>query len=209
MTAHIPPAALSGNAAVPEALKAYRQFVVWRLVQRPGEPKPAKLPFGPKTGQAASSTDSSTWTDFDTAARAVAAGSFNGIGFVFTANDPFAFIDLDDCRDPATGEWSPHALFIAQSIFPNGSWETSQSGQGLHGIVRVSNKAAFANKSRKWANGGARFECYTEGRFVAFGHCDWSQLDLEIDCGAVLAEWVPDRQSGYPGVVEWEDVARL
>lgn len=206
MTAHIPPAVLAGN--VPEPLKALPQFVVWRLVQRPGEPKPAKLPFDAKTGQAASSTDRATWTDFDIATRAVAAGQYAGVGFVFTKNDPFAFIDLDDCRDPATGEWSPHAVLTVQSIFPGGSWETSQSGQGLHGIVRVSNKGAFANKSRKWANGGARFECYTEGRFVAFGHCDWSRLDLETDCGPVLAAWVPDRQSGYPGVVDWEDAAR-
>ncbi|MBN9551739.1 MAG: hypothetical protein J0H31_23475, partial [Alphaproteobacteria bacterium] len=206
MNAHIPPHALSGN--VPTPLKALPQFVVWRLVHRAGEPKPAKLPFNPKTGNPASTTDSRTWTDFDTATCAVAGGQYAGVGFVFTADDPFAFIDLDDCRDPATGEWSPHAAMIVQSVFPGGSWETSQSGKGLHGILRVSNKAAFANKSRKWANGGARFECYTEGRFVAFGHCDWSRLDLETDCGPVLAAWVPERQSGYPGVVEWEDTAR-
>ncbi|MER9258998.1 DUF5906 domain-containing protein [Mesorhizobium sp. M0619] len=194
---------------MPEALKAYQQFVVWRLVKRAGEPKPAKLPFDPKTGLTASSTDPTTWTDFATAARVAAAGGFNGIGFVFTADDPFAFIDLDDCRDPLTGDWLPHAKTIVQAIFPGAAWETSQSGNGLHGIARVGNKMAFANKARKWTNNGNRFECYTEGRFVAFGRCDWSRLYLPDDCGPALASWVPDRQSGRPGVVDWEDVARL
>ncbi|MER8859457.1 DUF5906 domain-containing protein [Mesorhizobium sp. M0757] len=206
MNAPIAPLAVSGN--VPEPLKAYPQFVVWRLIQRPGEPKPAKLPFDPKTGQAASATEPATWSDYGTAARAASTGRFNGLGFVFTNEDPFAFIDLDNCRDQVTGDWFPYAITVAQSKFSGAAWETSQSGQGRHGILRVSNKAAFANKSRKWASGGDRFECYTQGRFVAFGYCDWSRLDLETDCGPALEEWVPDRQSGRPGVIEWEDAAR-
>ncbi|MER9856265.1 MULTISPECIES: DUF5906 domain-containing protein [unclassified Mesorhizobium] len=205
MNTSIPLAAPAGNLNVPEPLKERPQFVVWRLVQRPGEPKPTKVPYDPKTGQAASSTDPSTWTDFATAL--LVAPAYNGIGFVFTATDRFAFVDLDDCRDPATGDWLPHAIDIV-SIFAGAAWETSQSGNGMHGIMRVGNKAAFANKARKWVNNGNRFECYTEGRFVAFGHCNWTRPDLQTDCGEALARWVPDRQSNQPGVIDWDDVAR-
>lgn len=194
---------------VPDALKAFPQFVVWKLIQKSDKPKPDKIPFDPKTGQLANPTDLTTWADFDTASRAYAAGNYDGIGFVFTAIDPFAFVDLDDCRDPITGGWLPHAMAIVQSFVPGAAWETSQSGNGLHGIAHVSDKAALANKSRKWADAsGNRFECYTTGRFVAFGRCDWTRFDLVEDCGPVLAAWVLDRNGNRPGVVDWDDVAR-
>lgn len=201
--------AIAGNLLVPDALKAYQQFVVWKLVQRPGQPKPIKLPVDPKTGLSASTTDPTSWADFDTAKREFARGSYNGIGFVFTAADPFAFVDLDDCRDPATGIWSSSAKTLTQEIFPGMAWETSQSGNGLHGITHVTDKAAFANKARKWSDAsGQRFEFYSADRFVAFGQCDWTQLDLSTDYGPALAAWVPDRHSNRPSVVEWEDAAR-
>ncbi|TPK17740.1 DUF5906 domain-containing protein [Mesorhizobium sp. B2-5-7] len=207
----IPSSAAPGNNPdvpnVPEPLKALPQWIVWRLVQRPGEPKPTKLPYDPKTGQLASATDPGTWTDYATATVRAAVGGFNGIGFVFTPNDPFAFVDLDDCRDPITGEWMPYARDVV-NMFPGASWETSQSGNGLHGIMRVGNKPAFANKARRWANNGNRFECYAEGRFVAFGKCDWTRVDIDDDCGEPLARWVPDRQSNHPGVIDWDDAAR-
>ncbi|MFI0849718.1 hypothetical protein [Mesorhizobium sp. IMUNJ 23232] len=194
---------------MPDALKAFPQFVVWRLVQRPGEPKPAKLPVNPATGYPASATDASTWTDFDTACRTFATGQYEGIGFVFAAADPFAFIDLDDCRDPVTGDWTAFAKTVVQAFFPGAAWETSQSGNGLHGIALVSDKATLANKARKWTDAsGNRVEFYTEGRFVAFGKCDWSRLDLTTDHTAALAAWLPDRASPRPGVIEWTDEAR-
>lgn len=206
------PAAFANSVSVPnvpDALKSCRQFVVWKLVQKPGKPKPDKLPVDPKNGFPASTVDPNAWADFDTACCAFSTGSYDGIGFVFTAADQFAFIDLDDCRDTSTGDWSPHAKTTVQALFPGAAWETSQSGNGLHGVARVSDKAKLANKVRKWADAsGNRFEFYTTGRFVAFGRCDWSRLDLATDSGSGLVGWVPEKQSDTPGAVEWEDRTR-
>lgn len=84
---------------VPDALKAHRQFVVWRLETITGRPKPAKVPYCPRTRQRASSTDPATWGSYGEAIAAMSSGQFNGIGFVITANDPFVFLDFDDCKD--------------------------------------------------------------------------------------------------------------
>lgn len=197
------------NVDVPQALKVYRQFVCWRLVLKLGKSKPDKVPFDPTTGALASTADPTTWADYETARRASEAGGYDGVGFVFTSADPFAFLDLDDCRDPTTGGWLAHAADVVRSL-PGAAWEASQSGTGLHGIAHVSDKPALANKTRRWADAnGNRFEFYTAGRFVAFGHCDWTPRDLTADCGAALAAWVPDRgDKSRPDTVEWEDAAR-
>lgn len=195
------------GVAVPAAMLPYRQFVTWRLVEKPGRPKPDKVLFNPATGNVASVSDPATWGDYATARAAFERGSFNGVGFVFTAADPFAFLDLDDCSDPATGQWKPHAIEI-MNAFP-GAWETSQSGTGLHGVSIVTDKARFATKRRKWSDpSGNKIECYTAGRFMAIGGGGWSG-EPGPDWTEALAGWVPDREQAtdYPPV-DWRDEPR-
>lgn len=193
------------GTAVPAAMMPYRQFVVWRLVQKPGKPKPDKVPFSPTTGGLAAVDDPATWSDFDTACATFQRGGYDGIGFVFTANDPFGFIDLDDCRD-ATGGWKPHAQAIINGL--PGAWEASQSGKGLHGIGYVSDKARLIAKRRKWSDGGNRYECYTLGRFVAFGGIEWTGT-IGTDWTDALASWLPDADQGADAAnVAWIDQPR-
>lgn len=196
----------SGNVT-PAAMLPFPQFVVWRLVQKPGRPKPDKVPFNPITGGLASVDDPTTWGDCATATAMFQRGGFNGIGFVFTATDPFGFVDLDDCRDPITGEWKPHAKAIMTAL--PGAWEASQSGNGLHGIGYVSDKARLINKRRKFTDPtGNKIECYTVGRFVAFGSTGWTG-DIDDDWTNVLSSWVPDAEqvSDFPPV-RWADQSR-
>src|SRR5258706_4752309 len=85
-------------ANIPQELKDLTQWVCWKYVDRGG--KLTKCPMNPKTGGMASSTDSTTWADFETAWRAAAneRHGYSGIGFVFSDNDPYSGVDLDDCR---------------------------------------------------------------------------------------------------------------
>ncbi|TPI79510.1 hypothetical protein [Mesorhizobium sp. B2-8-9] len=190
MNAHISLPAHSGNVDVPASLKALPQFVVWRLVQRSGEPKPAKLPFDPKTGNAASSTDRATWSDYETAIAALASGQYAGLGFVFTDTDHFFLLDLDGCRDALTGELSPEAQAICRQ-FSGAAWELSQSNEGLHIFGRC-DKAALAIFRNKWAGW---LECYRTGRFVAFGRSG-IQGNIDIDWTNQLACMIPLRAAG-------------
>jgi RecA-family ATPase len=79
-------------------------------------------------GRAASVTDPTTWTDFETASRVAAAcGSFPG--FVLRAGDPFTCIDLDVKDDTA-----PEQLQRFESIVAtfDSYTERSRSGRGWH-----------------------------------------------------------------------------
>ncbi len=58
----------------------------------------------------------------------------DGIGFVFSTNDPYVGVDLDNCRNPKTGEIAPRALRIVQLL--NSFTEISPSGCGLHVFVK-------------------------------------------------------------------------
>jgi primase-polymerase (primpol)-like protein len=119
-------------ADVPDALTAYGQWVGWRSEERDG--KQTKIPIDPSTGQYASSTDPETWGEFEAAADVVEGGDCTGIGFVFTDEDPFVGVDLDDCRDSKSGEPEQWAAEIIETL--NSYTEVSPSGTGYHVLVR-------------------------------------------------------------------------
>ena len=112
---------------IPAELRERPQWVGWKSV--PAEPKPRKLPIDPKTGKAASSTDPATWADYNTATAGLKPYGLAGVGFVFTESDPFAGVDLDDCRDPQTGEIEGWAQAIIAAL--NSYAEVSPSGTGV------------------------------------------------------------------------------
>ena len=80
--------------AVPAELKARTQWVVWREETR--DSKPTKVPYQ-ATGKHAQANQANTWTDYQKAIDH--RDQFSGIGFVFSADDPYCGIDLDDCLD--------------------------------------------------------------------------------------------------------------
>jgi primase-polymerase (primpol)-like protein len=120
---------------LPEALTTREQWLCWRSETRDG--KPTKIPIDPTTGAYASTTDPSTWSDFETARdRAATTSDIAGLGFVFTDEDPIVGVDLDDCRIPETGntrEWATNIIDRLDSFT-----EISPSGTGYHILVEGS-----------------------------------------------------------------------
>ena len=94
---------------IPDELKQYTQWVVWKAVYLTEKDKWTKVPYDPKTNKKAKNNDPSTWGSFDKAWKAFQAGGwgYTGIGFELSANDPFCGWDLDHCRDPETGDNHP------------------------------------------------------------------------------------------------------
>jgi len=144
------------------AMGAYRQFMCYVLTPsttRPG--KMDKLPVSPHTGAVVTAHDPQHWTTADHACLTASTwGEAYGVAFVFTEADPFWFLDLDACRDPATGQWSALAQTMAQA-FAGAAMEVSRSGNGLH----IFGTGACPPHGKK--NAALNAEFYTELRFVA------------------------------------------
>ena len=141
---------------IPSELKALRQWVLWRGVERDG--RWTKVPYS-MTGQRASSADRATWADFDSAADGYMSGPYDGIGFVFAEGGGLVGVDLDRClRD---GELEPKAAAIVEAL---GSYtEYSVSGAGLHVIARASLKQGIRTSSRSRIE--VPVEIYPRGRY--------------------------------------------
>lgn len=87
--------------------------------------------------QPGSSTDPSTWLDFDLASRAAEARGL-GLGYVLADDDPFTCVDFDiknHNNEPDPSKWTaqPHIDAMVGMVEDLGSYaELSQSGQGVH-----------------------------------------------------------------------------
>ena len=89
---------------VPSELQETDQWVAWAMKSRGGDQKPTKIPKNPKTLRNAKTTSTDTWGSFEEACAACETHpELDGIGFVFTDNDPYVGIDLDGVVDRETG----------------------------------------------------------------------------------------------------------
>jgi phage/plasmid primase, P4 family, C-terminal domain len=117
--------------AVPDELKALRNWVCYRMEERHGQPKPTKVPYNPMTGEKAKANDPATWTDYETCVAAVERGEYDGIGFEF--GNGFVGVDLDHCRDAERGEIQDWAADVIARL--DSYTEASPSGTGVHIIM--------------------------------------------------------------------------
>lgn len=168
-------------------LTRLNQWVVWTA---------SKIPHDARTGTPASVNDSSTWCDYQTALNAVDGDRFMGVGFVFTADDPYVFIDLDKCRDPDTGNYHQPALNIIDE-FTGAAMEVSTSGRGAH-IIGTST-VDLSGRVNRW---DGWIECYTHGRFVAIARpADRWIGDADHDISGALMRLVPRRPASLDAAV--------
>lgn len=136
------------TGAIPAELRRERRWLLWRFEQRDG--KATKVPWQP-CDRHASSTDSSTWSTFEAASKALEGGGFDGLGFAL--GDGWAGVDLDGCRD-SNGELTGEARALVNRF---GSYaESSPSGRGVHILVR----GVLPDGARR--NG---VEVYSSGRY--------------------------------------------
>lgn len=116
---------------IPDELKTYRAWVLWKLEKRGRDV--TKVPYSPRGGKA-DSTDSRTWGSFEEVLKVYEARGYDGVGFVFSTGDPYCGVDLDGAVDPETGEVAVWAQQIIEGL--DGYTERSPSGEGIHIIVR-------------------------------------------------------------------------
>ncbi|MCA9137395.1 MAG: AAA family ATPase [Planctomycetales bacterium] len=148
---------------IPGSLKERDQWVAWKEIVREG--RPTKIPIDVRSGQFASVSDSNSWASFDEAMDYFDQDpDLSGLGFVFTAGDPFAGVDLDDCLDKG-------GQFIwGQDIVKglNTYTEVSPSGRGVKLFLRGAKPASAGSRRDGFGPLGiGKVEVYDQGRFFA------------------------------------------
>src|SRR5512138_225848 len=175
---------------IPPALAAYRQFCLWTIT-----PAGDKVPVDP-SGRSIDPHNPANRLTADEATAVLAANPAARLGFVFTAEDPFFFLDIDKALQP-NGQWSQLATDMCR-YFAGCFIEVSQSGTGLH---IIGSGVSPGHRTRCQAHG---LELYSHSRFIALtglhasgdpAHPAQSQLDW------LVASYFPATEAARPE--EW------
>lgn len=139
---------------IPQELKDLKQWLLWRLVDKNDGKKPTKIPYQ-VNGKLAKTTDSTTWSSFNEVVETYKRLNkyYSGIGFVFTAEDPYVGIDLDHVID-ANNNIDEESANILKEL--SSYTEISQSGTGTHTFVKAKIPGALKT---------AKIEMYEAGRY--------------------------------------------
>ena len=157
---------MTRSPAVPEELKALRQWVMWVYKTREG--KTTKVPRQVNGENNAATDAPQTWNTFASVVehehkRKGRQRIFAGIGFVFSSSDPYCGIDLDDCIDD-NRNIKPWAQPIVNRLKAVSYGEVSPSGKGIKfwTHARLPEKASHKVYIVKDADA---IEAYDSGRF--------------------------------------------
>jgi hypothetical protein len=161
---------------VPDSLGELSQWILWSYEFVPDKDDAQKIPYSARTRRKASTTNPRDWSSFSYCASVWRAYPWNysGLGFVFTKDDPFCGIDLDDCLDDA-GNPKPWAQPIVER-FANTYMEVSPGGRG----IKIWAKAALEKAMVEPAGDGS-IEMYSWGRYFCVTGRRWRNAALEIE----------------------------
>jgi len=141
----------------------------------PGGERDTKIPYNPRSGGKASSTNADTWADLDFAAHACELHSYTGLGFVFTKEAGIVGVDIDHCIDLDSGALNDTAAAILAKLPPT-YIEISPSGTGLHIFLRGEMPAGGMRNAKTGV------EMYSHARYFTMTGKRYG------DCPAVVAD---------------------
>lgn len=166
------PKYITDTATIPSELKQLAQWLCFNLEGPNQKGKWTKVPYQINGDYKASSTNPKSWNTFQNVYfHACALGSFDGIGFVFTKQDPYCGIDLDNCVNPVTKEIAPWALRWLE-LFRGAYMEFSPSGTG----IKIFTKAKLSCHGRKVGD----IEIYDQARYFTVTGNVYGELPKEI-----------------------------
>ncbi len=147
--------------SVPVEMRAEPRWMLWRLKWRDGaNGKPGKWtkPPAQPDGTPADSTDPAMWSDIVRVESALDASAW-AAGAGFALGDGWVGLDLDNVRNPITGEMTPEAAALVARI---GTYaEASPSGSGLKMIGRGS----WCGLKNRYPLGTGELEIYGSKRY--------------------------------------------
>lgn len=163
--------------AIPVAVRRLPQWVLWQFIWKEETSQWAKIPISAHDFKFAKSDSPETWASFERVSEQYRnqPESFDGIGFVFSADDPYCGIDFDNCVN-TDGTIDP--LVTAQIEKFDSYTEYSASGTGVHIIVT----GAYGGGNKRGDK-----EVYDRTRYFAFTgkpigepkKINWRQTQIE------------------------------
>src|SRR6267154_2417934 len=89
---------------VPDYLRSGFSWLCFEFQTTPNRDRVKKVPIDPETGQCASYKDPAAWGTLEEAIAGCARFHADGVGYAFMSDYNIVGLDLDNCRNPATGE---------------------------------------------------------------------------------------------------------
>lgn len=155
---------------IPNELKLTNQWVLWKSTVRDG--KATKVPYQ-LDGTMAQSNNPRTWSTFQSVINKYGQGGYDGIGFMFSKDDPFIGIDIDHCVE--NGSLTKFAEDV-MSLVPSYT-EYSPSGEGIHIIAKGILPLRGPSTGKK--NPSIGLEVYRHGRYFTFTGISMSNNTVE------------------------------
>jgi hypothetical protein len=177
------------------------RWVGWRNELRNN--KIAKVPFSPRTGRMAKADDPTGWarrTEAEAWARTHVNGRGGGIGLqlgpVQGEDYSLGGVDLDTCRDPATGRIEPWALEVIRRL--DSYAEVSPSGTGVKLFLLYATGDLLPLREVMGTEHGRQFKCGTGEHPPAIelhlGNRYFAVTDQHVECTSVELRLV-DKQA--------------
>ena len=188
-----PPKIQINTTNIPDELKERSRWVLWRW-EFNGK-KLTKVPYQRDGRSKASTSNPQTWMTFTEAIACHNVDPSLGIGFVFNG-DGIIGVDIDDCRDPDTGEiqgWAFEIIDILAGCYT----EISPSRTG----IKIFGRGKLPEGCRHTFNrpSGGALEIYENGRFfVVTGQATSDSKSVLRRFPKELAQLVQMGQSWLP-----------
>lgn len=119
---------------LPAELRNAKTWLVWRLVQMPGEKKPRKIPYyvsgKAREGAQGSPEDLEQLVGYERAVGAVTRGGYSGVGLAMNAANGLVALDFDDCV--VDGVIKPEVAELCSGTYS----EFSPSGNGVRAFFK-------------------------------------------------------------------------
>ena len=142
---------------IPNELKTIPHWILWDYREKDGET--VKVPINPKTGAWVNAHDPKNWLTFEDALK-YSKGFNLGIGFDFTKDLGYVFIDLDHVLENGVIKNQKIKTIVENA---DTFTEISPSGEGLHLLFESPN---FDFDSTRFKN--LSIEIYTKDRYSTF-----------------------------------------
>lgn len=150
----------------PDALRDLKGWLVWHWRQKPGSPKPSKMPYyvsgRVRTGTHGSEADRANLVTFEEAKAFAEKNDFAGVGLALMPEFGITALDFDNCVKD--GVIDPRVEELTAGTYA----ELSPSGNGIRAFVRGESPD---HKDSTPADGSFGFETFHAKGFVTFtGH---------------------------------------